>query len=85
VFVDPSLYTTVNGPVPPVIVTTKFALLPEHTVAVPLNTELVAGIPTVTVALPDKPALGQLFASVTDTNVYVFVDAGLTEMFAPLL
>jgi hypothetical protein len=68
-----------------VIVTTRFVLLPEHIVAVPLSTELVALGLTVTTALPNKPALGQLFASVTDTNVYVFVDAGLTEMFAPLL
>jgi hypothetical protein len=68
-----------------VIVTTRFVLLPEQTVAVPLNTELVALGLTVTTALPDKPALGHPFAPVTDTNVYVFVDAGLTEMFAPLL
>ena len=73
-----------NGPVPPVIVTFKFVLLPEQIVAVPLNTDEVALGLTVTTALPDNPALAHPFASVTDTRVNVLVTAGLTEMFDPL-
>jgi hypothetical protein len=46
--VEPSLYTTVNGPVPPVIVTFKFVLALEQIVAVPLNIDAVAGLLTVT-------------------------------------
>ena len=75
---------TLNGPVPPVIVTTRLVLLPEQIVAVPLITEAVAAWFTVTIALPDNPALAHPFASVTDTRLYVVVLAGLTEIFEPL-
>ena len=70
---------------PPVIVTFKLVLLPEQIEFVPLSTELVALGCTVTVGVPDRPVLVQVFASVTDTKLYVVFVVGLTGMFDPLV
>ena len=67
------------------MVTFKFVLVPEQIVAVPLNTDAVAGLLTVTTALPDNPELGQPLASVTETKLYVVVTPGLTGILVPLV
>ena len=75
---------TANGPIPPVIATARFVLVPEQIVAVPLNVALLGGVFTVTLALP-VPATPQLFTSVTlPTMLYVVVTPGFTGMAVPL-
>jgi hypothetical protein len=48
VFEIPLLYTTVYGPLPPVIVTLKLAVEPAQILVVPLNTEALGRAITVT-------------------------------------
>jgi hypothetical protein len=74
-----------KGPVPPEIVTLRFADPPEQIVEVPaITADEIAGL-TVTTAAGPLITPGQAVASVTAVKVYVVVDVGETDTVWPLL